>query len=65
MYKTGERRQTGTTPVTQIPVKSKKTRSFIDGKSILITGGTGSFGKTFISRLLSQHNPRRVVDLLA
>jgi len=32
-----------------------------DGKSILITGGTGSFGKKFTKTLLEQHKPRRVV----
>lgn len=32
-----------------------------DGKSILITGGTGSFGKSFIRTLLSRHKPHRVV----
>ena len=29
--------------------------------SILITGGTGSFGKAFVTRLLNDINPRRVV----
>lgn len=32
-----------------------------NGKSILITGGTGSFGKHFIKTLLSRHHPKRVV----
>ncbi|MBA1242122.1 UDP-N-acetylglucosamine 4,6-dehydratase (inverting) [Pseudomonas japonica] len=32
-----------------------------DGKSLLITGGTGSFGRHFIRRLLEQYQPRRVV----
>lgn len=32
-----------------------------DDKSILITGGTGSFGKNFIRALLARHKPRRVV----
>ncbi|NWG87667.1 MAG: UDP-N-acetylglucosamine 4,6-dehydratase (inverting) [Hydrogenophilaceae bacterium] len=32
-----------------------------DGASILVTGGTGSFGKSFIATLLAQHQPRRVV----
>lgn len=32
-----------------------------DGKSILITGGTGSFGKRFTKILLTQHNPKRVI----
>lgn len=31
------------------------------GKSILITGGTGSFGKKMLSQLLKNHNPRRVI----
>jgi len=31
-----------------------------DGKSILITGGTGSFGKAFIKTLLTKHRPRRI-----
>lgn len=32
-----------------------------DNKAILITGGTGSFGKDFIRALLSRHKPKRVV----
>jgi UDP-N-acetylglucosamine 4,6-dehydratase len=35
--------------------------SILDGSSILITGGTGSFGKAFIHKLLTEHDPRRVV----
>jgi UDP-N-acetylglucosamine 4,6-dehydratase/5-epimerase len=35
--------------------------SFVDGKSILITGGTGSFGKRFVKTLLEKHNPRRII----
>lgn len=31
--------------------------SYFDGKTILITGGTGSFGKTFTSLLLKEWNP--------
>jgi len=33
----------------------------LDGKSVFVTGGTGSFGKRFIATLLRDHNPRRVV----
>ncbi|WP_262694978.1 UDP-N-acetylglucosamine 4,6-dehydratase (inverting) [Kordiimonas aquimaris] len=29
-------------------------------KSVLITGGTGSFGKNMLKQLLANHNPRRV-----
>jgi UDP-N-acetylglucosamine 4,6-dehydratase len=32
-----------------------------DNKSILITGGTGSFGKHFIQTLLNRHRPKRVI----
>lgn len=35
--------------------------SELDGTSILVTGGTGSFGKAFIRRILALHNPERVV----
>ena len=35
--------------------------SILEGSSILVTGGTGSFGKAFISKLLAEHNPKRVV----
>jgi UDP-N-acetylglucosamine 4,6-dehydratase len=31
-----------------------------DGASVLITGGTGSFGKAFLQRLLETRNPARV-----
>jgi UDP-N-acetylglucosamine 4,6-dehydratase len=32
-----------------------------DNKSILITGGTGSFGKRFIAYLLSHYKPKRLI----
>lgn len=35
--------------------------SVFDGKSILITGGTGSFGKMFTSTLLEHAQPKRLV----
>jgi len=35
----------------------------LDGKSILITGGTGSFGRTLLKKLLVSHNPRKVIVL--
>lgn len=34
-----------------------------DNASILITGGTGSFGHTFIPMLLEHYNPKRVIIL--
>jgi len=33
----------------------------LDNKSILITGGTGSFGKKFIERILSEYSPKRII----
>jgi len=33
----------------------------LENKSILITGGTGSFGKKFIETILTSHNPRKVI----
>jgi len=35
--------------------------NLLDGKSILVTGGTGSFGKKFINYLLEHYNPRRII----
>lgn len=32
-----------------------------EGSSILVTGGTGSFGKAFITEVLANHDPKRVV----
>ena len=32
-----------------------------NGKSILITGGTGSFGQMFARRLLENHHPRKLI----
>ena len=34
--------------------------SVLEGSSILVTGGTGSFGRAFIGEVLSNHNPQRV-----
>lgn len=36
-------------------------RSMFDGKSILITGGTGSFGHKYTENLLSRYNPKRLI----
>jgi UDP-N-acetylglucosamine 4,6-dehydratase/5-epimerase len=35
--------------------------SVLSGSSILVTGGTGSFGKAFVQELLDHHDPRRIV----
>ena len=33
----------------------------LDGQSILVTGGTGSFGKAFVRTVLARYQPRRLV----
>lgn len=33
----------------------------IDNKTILITGGTGSFGKEFVKTLLENYNPKKII----
>jgi UDP-N-acetylglucosamine 4,6-dehydratase len=33
----------------------------LDGKTILITGGTGSFGNSFADRLVTEYKPRKVI----
>ncbi len=33
----------------------------LDGRSILVTGGTGSFGKSFVRTVLQHHKPKRLV----
>src|SRR6185312_7836821 len=35
--------------------------SVLSGSSVLVTGGTGSFGKAFIRELLDSHDPHRIV----
>lgn len=33
----------------------------LNGKTILITGGTGSFGKKFLEKILTEYKPKRVI----
>ena len=33
----------------------------IDGKSILITGGTGSFGRAFVRICLDRYKPKKLI----
>lgn len=35
--------------------------TMFDNKSILITGGTGSFGKKYVETLLKNHKPRKII----
>lgn len=41
--------------------KTKKMQHYLDGKTLLITGGTGSFGKKFIRIVLSEYAIKRLV----
>ncbi len=36
-------------------------REIIDGKTFLVTGGTGSFGRLFVKTLLEKFNPKKVI----
>lgn len=36
-------------------------KDIIDGKTILITGGTGSFGKCFTRNVLTKYNPKKII----
>jgi len=33
----------------------------IDGKTLLVTGGTGSFGRMFVELALTRHEPKRII----
>lgn len=33
----------------------------LNGKTILITGGTGSFGQKFVQRIFSQYSPKKII----
>ena len=34
-----------------------------DNKTILVTGGTGSFGNTFVPMTLKKYNPKKLIVL--
>ena len=36
---------------------------FLNNKTILITGGTGSFGKAFVEFVLKNYSPKKLVIL--
>ena len=44
-----------------MPDVSAAPSSVLAGSSILVTGGTGSFGKAFITEALKNHDPKRIV----
>src|SRR5262245_37898314 len=35
--------------------------AMFDDKSVLVTGGTGSFGRQFVRTVLERHRPRRLI----
>ncbi|HRY85836.1 MAG TPA: UDP-N-acetylglucosamine 4,6-dehydratase (inverting) [Candidatus Omnitrophota bacterium] len=39
----------------------KKAKSFLDGKVVLVTGGTGSFGKKFIELVLKKYDVKKLI----
>ena len=39
----------------------KTNKDILKNKTILITGGTGSFGKKFIEKVLANHKPKKVI----
>lgn len=39
----------------------RKDNEMFDHKTILITGGTGSFGKRFVKTILQRHKPKKVI----
>ncbi|HET6969206.1 MAG TPA: UDP-N-acetylglucosamine 4,6-dehydratase (inverting) [Ornithinibacter sp.] len=44
-----------------MPDAAPRTSSCLSGTSLLVTGGTGSFGKALIAELLRNHDPKRIV----
>ena len=43
------------------PELKEKIAHLLQGRTILVTGGTGSFGKTFVRTVLTHFNPRKVI----
>ena len=41
--------------------KNDSTSSDLSGKTILVTGGTGSFGRQFVSTVLADHKPAKLI----
>ena len=36
----------------------------LDDKTILITGGTGTFGKALVRKLLTEYKPKKLLSIL-
>ncbi|MDB5452008.1 MAG: pseB, partial [Caulobacteraceae bacterium] len=35
--------------------------SYLDGKVVFVTGGTGSFGRRFVRRVLAEAKPKKLI----
>src|SRR6056297_1796013 len=42
-------------------VHCERTNIVLNGSSILVTGGTGSFGNTFVPMTLAKYNPKKII----
>jgi UDP-N-acetylglucosamine 4,6-dehydratase len=43
------------------PTPNQTSHTMLTNASLLVTGGTGSFGRAFIQRLLNDCSPREVI----
>ena len=48
-------------PHDQHPVTIPAVRSMLEGSTLLVTGGTGSFGNSFVTHALKEHNPAKII----
>ena len=39
----------------------ERNRTMLDGKTILVTGGTGSFGNAFTQYVLERYDPKKII----
>jgi UDP-N-acetylglucosamine 4,6-dehydratase len=51
----------GHDPALKLPAETLDGRPMLDDRSILVTGGTGSFGRALVKAILARHAPRRLV----
>ena len=47
--------------ISYLKVCCKRESIMFDGKVILVTGGTGSFGHTFVPMTLQNYNPKKII----
>jgi len=59
---TWEEAQTATvSPITSVLRDFSQPWLDLNDKSVLVTGGTGSFGKHFLKTVIAQYKPRRLI----